>query len=67
VLIPVPLLRGQLRGLLRARLRAEQDGVEIGSQTRQGEACGARLAFPTRGQRALGIHTGAVGLSLGVT
>jgi len=63
----VPLLGGQLRGLLSTRLGAEQHGVEGSIEPRQGDPRRACLGFAPNGQPALGIRARSVRLGLGVT
>ena len=62
-----PALGGQLGGLARANLGAEQHGVETGLKPGQREAGGPRLAPPPGRQAALGVRAGSVRLGLGMT
>ena len=61
------MLGGQLGGLARARLGAEQDRVEARLQSLQRDPGGVRLALTALGQTALGILTRAMGLGVPVT
>jgi len=62
-----PQLSGQLRGLARTRLGAEQRSVEGRSKPRQRDARRACLSFAAGGQPARGVRARAMGLRLGVT
>jgi len=62
-----PLLGGERSGLLRANLGTHQDRREADLGTPECNPGKARLAFPARGQPALGIGAGAVGLRVGVS
>jgi len=66
-LLGAPLPGGELRGLARTRLGAEQNDLEARSEPCQGEARGPRLALAARRQPALGVRACPVGLGLGVT
>ena len=66
-LLLAPVLGGQLGGLARARLGAEQDGVEARLQARQRDPGRVRLAFTALGQTALGVRARAVRLGIAVT
>jgi hypothetical protein len=66
-LLLTPVLGGQLGGLARARLGAEQDRIEACVQSLQRDPSGVRLAHTALGQTALCVHTCAMGLSVPVT
>src|SRR5262249_32731314 len=66
-LLLAPPLRGQLGGLVGARLGGEQPRVERRAEARQGDTSRARLLLSARGQLTLLVRSGAVGLSVGVT
>jgi hypothetical protein len=66
-LLGAPALGGQLGGLARARLGAEQDSLEAGLHPRERDAHRTRLALSALGQAPLRVRARAVGLGLGVT
>jgi hypothetical protein len=66
-LITAPSGGGDLRGLLRALLGADEHQIEDGSHPRQSEARCSCLSLAALGQPALGVAARPVGLCLGVT
>jgi hypothetical protein len=67
LLLGRPCRAGQLRGLPRAHLGAEQDRLELRPHARDRTARGARLLGPALGQAALRVLTRAMRLGLCVS
>ncbi len=62
----LPLRRGKLGRLARARLRAEQDLLEDGAEPCERQPGGPRLHLAARRQTPLGVRARSVRLGLGM-